>query len=112
MFTETTRRGTRFTEETGGQEGEGQEEMITTPAIAAAFRLATQLPVHTHERRALPPASAQTAEPQRLVGLRRRQQVRGLLAQKLSQRTIAERLGVSRTTVFNHVCAIKAERRR
>lgn len=79
---------------------------ITTPALAAAFRLATSRPVHRHEWR--PPADTQ--QPTRSDGRARREQVRELLDQKIPQRKIAQLLHVSHTTVVNHVRAIKAER--
>lgn len=84
--------------------------MITTPALAAAFRLSTTLPSSVHPGHFPTRPERRRPDVTREEVLVRRGAVRRLLAQGLSQRAVARRLRVSRTTIQNHVYAIRAGR--
>jgi DNA-binding NarL/FixJ family response regulator len=77
--------------------------MITTPALAAAFKLACTCPVRRHEW------TPRNVESTRKDAVKNRERIQALLAEGLSTRRIAVKLQVSRTTVCNHVRAMKKE---
>lgn len=76
---------------------------ITTPALAAAFKLACTCPVRRHEW------TPRTVETTRVDAVKNRERIKALLAAGLSTRTMAAKLQVSRTTVCNHVRVLKKE---
>jgi hypothetical protein len=83
--------------------------IVTTPAIAAAFRLATTLPTRRHAWS--PPTYNYVGSVPRLKTERRRAQIRLWLREKPTPTysEMAARLDISRTAVADHVRAIKHE---
>lgn len=78
---------------------------ITTPALAAAFKLACTCPVRRHEW------TPRTEESTRVDAVKNRERILALLTARMSTRNIAAKLQVSRTTVCNHIRAMKKEGR-
>jgi DNA-binding NarL/FixJ family response regulator len=82
--------------------------IITTPALAVAFRLSTVLPVRTHERREPPPARI-GGHPGVVAAQHRRAEVRRMLSEGVEPKDMARALQISDVAVYKHIKAIEAE---
>lgn len=81
---------------------------ITTPALAAHYRLMQQLPVRTHKRPEQPDESDKL-NPAAATTLYRRKLIEGWLAmpEGPTQYEMGQRLGITRRSVQYHVQAIR-----
>lgn len=83
--------------------------IITTPALAAAFRLRTQLPVTTNTREYEDPDPGGRI-PQRFTEFRR-DRIRRMLAEGMTTAEMAVVIGVTPTSIRRHVRAIEKMRK-
>lgn len=84
--------------------------LITTPVIAAAFRLATTLPARTHRRQ--DQAEVEQVYRPRIETQRiRREQIRRWLGEKPTptRKEMGTRLGISDIAIGNYIRAMRAE---
>ena len=74
------------------------------------MRLMSQLPVCTHTRSLRPDDNWRySGRPPAALSAIRRKRIAGYLREKLSERTIAVRLGISRTAVSKQIRAMRRE---
>lgn len=81
--------------------------IITTPSLAAAWRIRERCTVRTVAARPAPRRPREYPEPGSPVVAERRQRVREMLDDGLTRDEIGARLGISRTAVANHIRAIR-----
>lgn len=87
------------------------QRLITTPAIAAAFRLAATLPRTVHYAKPRPQRKPGGAPP-REISARRREQIRRWLEEgTMTWRDMHTALGISKVALHKHIKAIRNERK-